>query len=98
MRDRHGAQPRGRDDALTELLRVRIGIHTGEAISAGGDFYGRSVTLAARVGDEAKGGEILASSIVRKLATGSGDIAFDDAGELQLKGLHGTQHDRKADA
>jgi eukaryotic-like serine/threonine-protein kinase len=42
-----------------ERLRVRIGLHTGEAIREGDDFYGRSVTLAARLGDKAEGGEIL---------------------------------------
>jgi class 3 adenylate cyclase len=75
---------------LSERLRVRIGVHTGEAIKAGDDFYGRSVTLAARIGDEAKGGEILASSVVRELAAGEDDIAFEDVGEKELKGLRGT--------
>jgi class 3 adenylate cyclase len=79
------------DGELDEPLRVRIGLHTGEAIREGHDFYGRSVTLAARLGDEAEGGEILTSSIVRDLVGSSGDIAFEDAGELQLKGLRGGQ-------
>jgi class 3 adenylate cyclase len=79
------------DDAeLDEPLRVRIGLHTGEAIREGEDFYGRSVTLAARLGDEAEGGEILTSSIVRDLVGGSADVPFDDAGELELKGLRGS--------
>ncbi len=79
------------DGALGEPLRVRIGIHTGEAIREGEDFYGRSVTLAARLGDQAAGGEILASSIVRDLAGGVDDIGFEDAGEFQLKGIRGPQ-------
>jgi class 3 adenylate cyclase len=80
------------DDAeLDEPLRVRIGLHTGEAIREGDDFYGRSVTLAARLGDEAEGGEILTSSIVRELVGSSADIGFEDARELQLKGLRGSQ-------
>jgi class 3 adenylate cyclase len=80
------------DVELDERLRVRIGLHTGEAIREGEDFYGRSVTLAARLGDEADGGEILASSIVRELVGPSEDVAFEDVGELQLKGLRGHQH------
>jgi class 3 adenylate cyclase len=76
---------------LAEPLRVRIGLHTGEAIREGDDFYGRSVTLAARLGDEAEGGEILTSSIVRELVGTSADVPFEDAGELQLKGLRGSQ-------
>jgi class 3 adenylate cyclase len=79
------------DGGLDEPLRVRIGLHTGEAIREGKDFYGRSVTLAARLGDEAEGGEILTSSIVRELVGSSADVPFEDAGELQLKGLRGRQ-------
>ena len=82
----------GADQELSQPLRVRIGIHTGEAIKSGDDFYGRSVTLAARIGDEAKGGEILASSVVRELVDGTGEVAFEDAGVLELKGLRGKQH------
>lgn len=80
------------DGGHTEPLRVRIGVHTGEAIREGDDFFGRSVTLAARLGDKAEGGEILTSSLVRELVAGDGDIAFEDAGEVQLKGLRGSQH------
>jgi class 3 adenylate cyclase len=79
------------DGALGEPLRVRIGLHTGEAIREGEDFYGWSVTLAARLGDEAAGGEILTSAIVRELVGSAGDIPFEDAGELQLKGIRGRQ-------
>jgi class 3 adenylate cyclase len=76
---------------LDEPLRVRIGVHTGEAIREGEDFYGQSVTLAARIADQASGGEILASSLVRELAASGGDIPFEEAGEVELKGLRGTQ-------
>jgi class 3 adenylate cyclase len=76
---------------LEERLRVRIGLHTGEAIREGDDFYGRSVTLAARLGDQAQGGEILTSSIVRDLVGSSAEVTFEDAGEVQLKGLGGRQ-------
>jgi eukaryotic-like serine/threonine-protein kinase len=75
-----------------EPLRVRIGLHTGEAIREGDDFYGRSVTLAARLGDEAGGGEILTSSIVRDLVGSSADVPFEDAGELELKGTPDSHH------
>jgi class 3 adenylate cyclase len=72
---------------IGEPLRVRIGLHTGEAIREGDDFYGRSVALAARLGQRAEGGQILTSSIVRDLATGSNGLAFEEVGELELKGL-----------
>jgi class 3 adenylate cyclase len=80
-----------RAEAIGEPLRVRIGLHTGEAIREGDDFYGRSVTLAARLGDEAAGGEILTSAIVRELVGASDDFAFEDAGDVRLKGLRGME-------
>jgi class 3 adenylate cyclase len=78
-------------EAIGEPLRVRIGLHTGEAIREGHDFYGRSVTLAARLGDEAAGGEILTSEVVRGLVGADEDFVFEDAGEARLKGLRGAQ-------
>jgi class 3 adenylate cyclase len=72
-------------------LRVRIGINTGEAIQRKGDFYGKSVILAARIAAQAQGGEILVSSLVEQLVSPSGDLRFKDAGEAELKGLTGRQ-------
>lgn len=72
-------------------IRIRIGIHTGEAIHQDGDFYGRSVVCAARIADQAEGGDILLSALVKELVDGRGDIALHDAGEFELKGLTGRQ-------
>ena len=68
-------------------LRVSIGLHTGEAIREAGDFYGKDVNLAARIANEAKGGEILVSSFLRELTESGGDIAFGEEREVELKGL-----------
>lgn len=70
-------------------LRVRIGLHTGEALREREDFFGRNVTLAARIADSAKGDEILVSSTLKELMAGADDVSFDHGGELQLKGLSG---------
>ena len=75
-----------------ESVRVRIGLHTGEAIVEEGDFYGRHVNLAARVGAAAQGGEILVSSLLRELTSSSGEFEFGEGREVQLKGLAGTHH------
>jgi eukaryotic-like serine/threonine-protein kinase len=73
-----------------DAIRVRIGLHTGEAIAEEGDFYGRHVNLAARVGAAAEGGEILVSSLLRELTASSKEFEYGEARDVQLKGLAGT--------
>jgi class 3 adenylate cyclase len=73
-----------------EPIRVRMGLHTGEAIKEEGDFYGKSVILAARIADCAQGEEILGSSLLKELAETAGDIRFGDPRDVELKGLPGT--------
>jgi class 3 adenylate cyclase len=70
-------------------ITVRIGLHTGEALKEEDDFYGQAVVLAARITEQARGGEILASAVVKELAASGGDISFDDEREIELKGLTG---------
>ena len=72
-----------------EPVRVRIGLHTGEAVRQGDDFYGKSVIIATRVSTQARGAEILVSSAVKALTEGDGDIAFGEGREVELKGLPG---------
>jgi class 3 adenylate cyclase len=67
-------------------LAVRIGLHTGEAVKEGEDFFGKHVAMAARVAGAASGGEILVSSVVKELAD-TGDIAFGPPRDLELKGF-----------
>ena len=47
-------------------IRVRIGIHTGDAIQDANHFFGTTVHYAARVASHAVGGEVLVSSLVRE--------------------------------
>jgi eukaryotic-like serine/threonine-protein kinase len=70
-------------------IRLRIGLHTGEAIKEEADFYGKNVALAARIADQARGGEVLASSVVKQLTESAGDIRFEDEREVELAGLSG---------
>jgi class 3 adenylate cyclase len=76
-----------RDDST---IRLRIGLHTGEAIREETDFYGKNIVLAARIADQARGGEILASSVVKQLTESAGDLHFENERELELDGLAGT--------
>ena len=71
-------------------IRLRIGLHTGEAIREEADFYGKNVVLAARIADQARGGEILASRVVKELTESAGDVSFENERELALEGLTGT--------
>lgn len=77
-----------RNKTATEPVRVRMGLHAGEVIKEGEDFFGRNVIMAARVASQANGGEILASSVVRALLAGS-DISWSNPRMLVLKGLTG---------
>ncbi len=71
-------------------IRVRMGLHVGEAINESADYFGRAVILAARIASLAKGGQILVSSTFRDLTANAGDLRFTFKGEKQLKGLAGT--------
>ena len=58
-----------------EHVKVRVGLHAGEAIKDGDDFYGKNVILALRVAGKAAGGEILVSSLVRALVESGFDAS-----------------------
>ena len=73
-----------------EPIRVRIGLHTGEAIKESEDFFGKTVILAARIAPQAVGGEILVSSLLKALVESSGEFEFGDERDMELKGLAGT--------
>jgi class 3 adenylate cyclase len=79
------------NETADEPIRVRIGLHTGEAIKEAEDFYGRHVVLASRIADQAQGGEILVSSLLKELTESAGDIQFGEGREMALKGLKGKQ-------
>jgi class 3 adenylate cyclase/ketosteroid isomerase-like protein len=72
-------------------VRVRIGIHTGEATREADDLFGHAVNYAARVAGAATGGEILVSSLTHDLVIGTGEFTFEVAREAELKGIEGTQ-------
>jgi class 3 adenylate cyclase len=85
-----GIQRAVAEDSIGHGLRVRMGLHTGEPIREADDFYGKAVIQAARIAAEARGSEILVSSLVRDLTESSGEFAFATAREVELKGLSGT--------
>lgn len=67
-------------------LAIRAGVHTGEVEVRGDDVTGIAVNLAARIAAIGGEGEILVSSTVRDLVSGSG-LSFTDRGLHVLKGV-----------
>jgi class 3 adenylate cyclase len=76
-----GAVVRDRDG-----LELRIGIHLGEPVRDGDDFFGTPVIIARRLCDAATGGQILVSERVRELVDLDAG-AYEPLGALSLKGL-----------
>ncbi len=79
------------NESAGEPINVRIGLNTGESIEDAGDYFGTAVTLAARIADKAKGGQILVSEVVRTVVGSLAGVEFRDAGRKQLKGIKGRQ-------
>jgi pimeloyl-ACP methyl ester carboxylesterase len=72
-------------------LEVRAGVHTGEVETIAGKVGGIAVNVGARVAALAGPSQVLVSSTVRDLVSGSG-LVFADAGEHELKGVPGIWH------
>lgn len=65
---------------------VRVGLNAGEPIERDGDLFGTAVQLAARVGDAAGDGQVLATQVVRDLTAGKG-LVWSAVGALDAKGF-----------
>jgi adenylate cyclase len=74
------------NESAEEPILVRVGLNAGEPIAEDEDLFGTAVIEAARIAAAAKGGEILASDVVRQLAKGK-DFQFADRGDVTLKGF-----------
>jgi predicted ATPase/class 3 adenylate cyclase len=70
-------------------LRVRMGLHTGEAEVRSDDYVGMDVHRAARICSAAHGGQVLVSITTRELVVAElhPGVALDDLGEHRLKDL-----------
>jgi class 3 adenylate cyclase len=76
-------------EAVHDLgLEVRAGLHTGECEVVDRKVGGIAVHIGARVAAQAGPGEVLVSSTVKDLVSGSG-LKFQDRGEHELKGVPG---------
>jgi adenylate cyclase len=71
------------------LPPAHVGIHAGPVIFQDGDYFGRTVNLAARIADYARPGEVLVSQEVVDAAE-EGPVTFTEIGPVELKGVGGT--------
>jgi adenylate cyclase len=60
------------------LPPVRVGIHTGSAVTRDGDWFGQTVNVAARLCSVAPGGEVLVSETTRDAAGPLGRVVWGE--------------------
>jgi adenylate cyclase len=70
------------------LPPAHVGIHVGPVVFQEGDYFGRTVNLAARIAEYARPGEVLVSQEVVDAAEG-GPVTFTEIGPVELKGVPG---------
>ncbi len=67
---------------------AHVGLHAGPVLFQEGDYFGRTVNIAARIAEYARPGEVVVSQEVVDASTGSG-LAFTEIGPVDLKGVAG---------
>ena len=82
-------------DPICDLqIRVRMGLHSGEAELRAGDYYGQSLNRAARIMSAGHGGQVLLSSVTAELAREHlpPGVGLLDLGEHRLRDLNRQEH------
>jgi adenylate cyclase len=72
-----------------DLPPAHVGLHAGPVVFQDGDYFGRTVNLAARIADYARPGEVVVSQEVVEAADGA-PVTFEEIGPVELKGVVGT--------
>ena len=68
------------------LPEAHVGLHAGPVVFQDGDYFGRTVNLAARIAAHAGPGQVLVSDEV-VAECGDGPVAFEPIGPVPLKGV-----------
>ena len=68
------------------LPPAHVGLHAGPVLFQEGDYFGRTVNIAARIADYARQGEVLVTDEVVAASDLPG-VRFDPIGPVELKGL-----------
>ncbi|MGH2641210.1 MAG: adenylate/guanylate cyclase domain-containing protein [Actinomycetota bacterium] len=91
----HFREPTGGVRAALEMIDAisaaglppaHVGLHTGPVVFQGGDYFGRTVNLAARIGEQAAPGQVLVTQEIVDRVVPDG-IAFEPIGAVELKGV-----------
>ena len=69
------------------VLKVRMGIHTGEVEERDGDFFGPPLNRVARLMSVAHGGQVLVSLVTERMTRLGEGLALTDLGEHRLRDL-----------
>ncbi|HJP65747.1 MAG TPA: adenylate cyclase regulatory domain-containing protein [Actinomycetota bacterium] len=77
--------------AAESLPPARVGIDAGPVVFQEGDYFGRTVNIAARIADYARPGEVLVSQAVVDASAGA-PVRFSEIGPVELKGVSGPLH------
>jgi class 3 adenylate cyclase len=72
--------------AAEALPPARVGVHAGPVVFQEGDYFGRTVNIAARIAEYARPGEVLVSQEVVDAADLDG-VGFTAIGPIELKGV-----------
>jgi adenylate cyclase len=75
--------------ATHALPPAHVGIHAGPVVFQEGDYFGRTVNIAARIAEYARPGEVLVSREVVDAAAGT-PVTFTEIGPVELKGVSGS--------
>lgn len=77
-----------RCDRERDFPLARAGVHCGPVVDRGGDVFGSTVNLAARIAAEAHGGQLLISEEVRA-SVADDSLEVRDLGEFELRNIPG---------
>jgi adenylate cyclase len=75
--------------ARHDLPPAHVGIHAGPVVFQEGDYFGRTVNLAARIAEYARPGEVVVSQEVVD-SVNEARVSFEEIGPVELKGVAGT--------
>jgi adenylate cyclase len=68
------------------LPPAHVGVAAGPVVAQGGDYFGRTVNLAARIAVRAGAGQVLVSGSVVQRTPPQG-VTFVELGQVQLEGI-----------